>query len=81
MIKQYQVIYNSNNEQFIIHRQIKNKTDLYFKIYKTGLYYFDSRDKNFQTFKKKFVETVIKNFKNFKKNKNKYNLYKICNTR
>ena len=48
LIKQYRVTYDSDDERFVIHRQIENKINLYFKIYTNGLYYFDPRDKNFQ---------------------------------
>ena len=69
LIKQYRVTYDNNNERFVIYKQIENKTDLYFKIYKNGLYYFDSRNKNFQKSEKDFVfvETVIKNLERFTK--------------
>ena len=69
LIKQYRVTYDSDDERFVIHRQIENKTDLYFKIYKNGLYYFDPRNKNFQESEKDFVfvETVVKNLEGFTK--------------
>ena len=52
LIKQYRVTYNSDDERFVVYRQIENKTDLYFKIHESGLYYFDPQNKNFQESKK-----------------------------
>jgi hypothetical protein len=62
VIKQYHVMYDSNDQMFVVHRELEGKPDMEFWMYKSGLHYFDPRDSEFI-----FVNTVSKNKAGFTK--------------
>jgi hypothetical protein len=62
VIKQYQVRYNSNNQMFVVHRELEGKPDMEFQMQKSRLHYFDPRDSELT-----FVNTVSKNKAGFTK--------------
>jgi len=47
VIKQYCVMYDSNNQMFVVHREPEGKPDMEFRMHKSGLHYFDPRDSEF----------------------------------
>jgi hypothetical protein len=56
VIKQYRVMYDSNDQMFVVHREPEGKPDMEFRMHKSGLHYFDPRDSEFI-----FVNTVSEN--------------------
>jgi hypothetical protein len=62
--KQYRVTYDSDNECFVVHRQIFGLPDMVFQEHESGLHYYDPRDQS-GTFS--FVETVQENKSYFSK--------------
>jgi hypothetical protein len=45
MIKHYHVLYDSNNQIFVVHREPEGKPDMEFRMHKGGLHYFDPRQR------------------------------------
>jgi hypothetical protein len=62
VIKQYRVTYDSNDQMFVVHRELEGKPDMEFWMHKSGLHYFDPRDSEFI-----FVNTVSENMAGFTK--------------
>jgi hypothetical protein len=62
VIKQYQVTYDSNDQMFEVHHDLKGKPDMEFWMHKSGLHYFDQRDSELT-----FVNSVSKNKESFMK--------------
>jgi hypothetical protein len=56
VIKQYPVTYDSNDQMFVVHRELEGKPDMEFWMHESGLDYFDPRDSEFI-----FVKTVSEN--------------------
>jgi hypothetical protein len=56
VIKQNRVMYNSNDEMFVVHRKPEGKPDMEFQMHNSRLHYFDPRDSEYT-----FVNTVSKN--------------------
>ena len=47
VIQQYQVTYDSEDKMFIVHREAEGKPNMEFIIHKSGLHYYDPRNKPF----------------------------------
>jgi hypothetical protein len=62
MIKQYQVTYDSNDQMFVVHRNLEGKPDMEFWMHESRLHHFDPRDREFT-----FINTVSKNKTGFTK--------------
>jgi hypothetical protein len=62
VIKQYRVRYDSNDQMFVVHRELEGKPDMEFRMHKSRLHYFDPRDSEFI-----FVNTVSENKAGFTK--------------
>ena len=62
VIKQYRVMYNSNDQMFVVHCKPEGKPDMEFWMHKGGLHYLDPRDSEFI-----FVNTVSENKAGFTK--------------
>jgi hypothetical protein len=55
VIKQYQVMYDSNDQMFVVPYELEGKPDMEFWMHKSRLHYFDPRDSEFI-----FLNTVSK---------------------
>jgi hypothetical protein len=44
VIKQYHVTYDSNDQMFVVHRELEGKPDMEFWMHKSRLHYFDPRE-------------------------------------
>lgn len=62
VILQHYVTYNSIDKSFMVHREHENKPNMEFVMHKSGLHYYDPRDKDFV-----FVNTVSGNKEGFMK--------------
>jgi hypothetical protein len=62
VIKQYRVMYDSNDQMFVVHCELEGKPDMEFRMHKSGLHYLDPRGSKFI-----FVNTVSKNKAGFTK--------------
>jgi hypothetical protein len=62
LIQQYCVMYDSNDEMFVIHRESEGKSDMQFRMHESGHHYFDPRDESFT-----FISTVLENKEGFMK--------------
>jgi hypothetical protein len=77
LIDQYRVTYDSDDLMFVVHQDSESKPNMEFKIYKSGLHYYDPRKEHHMT----FVNTVSENKTGFTKRQIKCveiarNLYK-----
>ena len=63
VIKQYyRVTYDSNDQMFVVHHESEGKPNMEFWMHKSGLHFFNPRDKEFT-----FVNTVFNNKAGFTK--------------
>jgi hypothetical protein len=63
LIDQYRVTYDSDYLMFVVHREAESKPNMEFKMYKSGLHYYDPRKEHHMT----FVKTVSENKTGFTK--------------
>ena len=56
IIQQYRVTYDSEDKQFIVHQEVEVKPNMEFRMHKSGMHYYDPRNKQFA-----FVNTVSVN--------------------
>ena len=56
VIQQYWVTYYSEDKMFIVHREAEGKPNMEFRMHKSGLHYYDPRNKHFA-----FINTVSGN--------------------
>jgi hypothetical protein len=62
LIQQYHVMYDSNDEMFVVHRELAGKSNMQFRMHESGLHYFDPRDESFT-----FISTILENKEGFTK--------------
>jgi hypothetical protein len=77
LIEQYRITYDIDDLMFVVHRESESKSNMEFRMHKSGLHYYDPRKEAHLT----FVNTVSKNKEGFTKSHNKgadlaRNLYK-----
>ena len=56
IIQQYWVTYDSEDKMFIVHQEAEDKPNMEFRMHKSGLHYYEPRDKHFS-----FIKTVSGN--------------------
>ena len=56
IIQQYQVTYDSEENMFIFHLEAEDKSNMEFRMHKSGLHYYEPRNKHFS-----FINTVSGN--------------------
>ena len=69
VIKQYRVTYDSNDEQFIVHRQDSGLPKMVFRMHSSGLHVYDPKEHGESNMV--FMNTVRENMKLFTKKDNK----------
>ena len=65
MIQQYRVTYDSNEQMFVVHREVTGKPDMHFQMHTSGLHYYDLRDNPVSELA--FLDTVAENKEGFTK--------------